>query len=417
MTGAKVPQRRPTSLGTGKSPIATNKSQAELEKSPPSVVTRTNNVSTVSNKRTRTETSAEGGSGAKRQKPRQTPPPSHRATDTTPNPLASVAELERLIQLNPAVRKYVQYQWNVNREFQDFDQPEVIVEQLSNNNQIWESAHDALADIHNQKGDCKQWNEVWDEKRKMPRLPTSAQLQALRYTCTERGADLSELLSTKFDEAELLWFIDGGSPPAFWLGARLDDPDFRESYMAAGTHNKASHVDVSNLANLIQQVFSAGLQSFGVPSVVRSVAQQERGRPRRPTFDKDPAKLDSEGEGARVSTNATAVLRQPHQLTVSNQRQQQALTTSAAPSGARLETTDTPLSASHFQIPTPRRRVFGAVPTTPSKGSHPLTPTPPTARTEEPAASIAPSGRKEGWPPMMARLVQTEEPLSSKEAC
>ena len=278
-------------------------SHADLERSLPSLFARPEDSSTSRNKRRKAESSplgpAEDGTAAKRRKPHQSP--SSQPSDET-HPPTPQSKLEDLIRQDRAIQHYVEYQWNFNRTFQDFDLPEIIVEELSrsrkgksldgsaSNHTIIKAANRALTDIQTQKGIFKRWSEAWDEDRKMPRLPTSAQLQALRYIQVKSGPGLPQYQAVRFDNAELRWFIDGGSPPAFWHGAQLDDPTFRAAYMA-GTDvvNKAAHADASRVANLIKLVFSDGVQRSGIATLSLSTSQQGRGRLRRPVFPIDPA--------------------------------------------------------------------------------------------------------------------------------
>ena len=100
--------------------------------------------------------------------------------------------------------------------FQDFDSPEVIVEELSRSRKgksldgnasdhtIVKSVNLALNDIKTRKGVFTRWDQAWDKDRKMPRLPTSAQLQALRYIRVKGGPDLPKHQVMRFDNAELL---------------------------------------------------------------------------------------------------------------------------------------------------------------------------------------------------------------------
>ncbi len=216
----------------------------------------------------------------------------NRATKRRRRP-SNHATLEEMIKGNANVQRYVEYQWNYNRDFLDFDHPQVIIDELNrtssattipSNHTLWKSTTRALADVANYIPRDDKWDKIWGEKAKLPRLPTSAQLQALRYLEVGKGPMLPLQLVKKFIDAQLLWYVDGGSPSPFWEGARLDDPNFRDQYMLGAeiTKPRTKAPDVSQLPELIRAVFPA--RPEGIDFYHFEPPFYGQGWPRRPTL-------------------------------------------------------------------------------------------------------------------------------------
>ncbi len=210
-------------------------------------------------------------------------------------------ELEDLIAENDYIRIYVTYQWNFNRAFQHFHPPAVIIDELSRSSAwdvprrhtIHKRIMETLAPIRSAVADHNHWTEVWGSNESpMPRIPTSARLQALRYLDLDQGVELDASLSARFNEAQLRWHLDGTPPPAFWKGARLDDPDFREKHMAGMEPSKEPSVDGERLVDLIRDVFPTrpdGVEIIRSSNSAQGQEPQPRPVPNPPPSAKAPA--------------------------------------------------------------------------------------------------------------------------------
>ncbi|KAK4152300.1 hypothetical protein C8A00DRAFT_35043 [Chaetomidium leptoderma] len=187
------------------------------------------------------------------------------------------AELEALISEHPPISEYVSFHWYFNRRLEDFDPPQIIIDELArsapdtsqSNHTIWKSLVKPLGEIqkHVQGPNQNRWDQVWGTTVKMPRLPTSTQLQALRYLDQKKGPVIGDALLARFKNADLLWFANGGPPTEFWRGAMLDDPTWRLEYMEKGENTPSSAIDTSGLIDLMKEVFPsrpAGLKMLNV---------------------------------------------------------------------------------------------------------------------------------------------------------
>lgn len=214
------------------------------------------------------------------------PSPKRARTSTSTSPKD---ELEDMIEDNEYVRAYVTYQWNFNRDFQKFDSPTSIIDELSRSatlvsaarkHTIHKRAMETLGLVRSAIADHNHWTEVWGGKQPaMPRIPTSARLQALRYLDLERGVELDAPLSARFHDTKLRWHLNGTRPPPFWEGAKLDDPDFRDKHMTGVEPSRPPTVDGKRLVALIRAVFPtrpAGVEVLKISKSAQGQAQDRR---------------------------------------------------------------------------------------------------------------------------------------------
>ncbi|KAJ4307175.1 hypothetical protein N0V88_000554 [Collariella sp. IMI 366227] len=186
--------------------------------------------------------------------------------ETAP-PSKAEAELNRLIKEHPfTIGRYVTWQWNWNREYRDYDDPAVIVQELartpgpspSSTHAIFASFKRALSCIYEWKLKRKSWDDVmlgWGAR--MPRLPTSQQVKALRYLhpCS-RG--FPETIVNHARLADLEWLLWDGPQPTFWRGVPIDDEEWRSTKMNPGRpqcHLPVEESKLKALPGLIKAVF------------------------------------------------------------------------------------------------------------------------------------------------------------------
>ncbi|KAK3901304.1 hypothetical protein C8A05DRAFT_35024 [Staphylotrichum tortipilum] len=221
-------------------------------------------------------------------------------------------ELEEMIEDYDYVRLYVTYQWNFNRAFKEFHSPVAVIGELSRsagyeaarNHTIHKRIMETLALFRSAVADHDHWTDVWDRKTPtMPRIPTSARLQALRYLDLDLGVGVDAPLAARFHDSQLRWYFDGTAPPRFWEGAKLDDPEFRERYMTGPESTKEPPIDGQRLVQLIRAVFPE--RPAGVE--ILKVSQSTRGHDRKaPPAPATTTKSATSGAGGSLQANSGA---------------------------------------------------------------------------------------------------------------
>jgi hypothetical protein len=203
-------------------------------------------------------------------------------------------ELEQLRQTWPnSVGVYVEYNYRYNSDLRDFHDPAEVIPELQRSaptksgHRAHRDATTSLADIRKWKSRHLTWSQAFEAEGKMPWIAHSARLQTLRYLDTS-SFDIDRNMHAKFDQADLLWLIDGGCPTTFWNGAVLDDMNWRKEHMVDAprarnsSKDSPSGADLNRVIGLMKVVFPHRMRqdlTSGTPSRQTNLPQ-----PWRPIF-------------------------------------------------------------------------------------------------------------------------------------
>jgi hypothetical protein len=158
--------------------------------------------------------------------------------ESTTTITAEEEELNDLIEQYPlSIGRFITLQWNFNRSLRKpYEDPVVIIGELARStskgasHRIWRNLMSAIQSIAAWKEDHATWKDARANK-KMPRLPTFTQIQALRYIDAD-NEDMPGYIVSALSRIKLYWVLTGNSPTRFWRDAHLDDCEWRERHMA-----------------------------------------------------------------------------------------------------------------------------------------------------------------------------------------
>ena len=157
------------------------------------------------------------------------------------------AELDLMIQIDTsgAIQQFQKWYRAYDRALEGLDEEKVaiILRELgrssvgtpaSSRHAAWKVAQSSLRFVRRWMRNKKNWSDAFQSpygENHMPYMPTSTALLALRYL--DLGtANLPETIQKQFNAASLGWHLSGtGEPPDWWVGAKLDDEDWRRRYM------------------------------------------------------------------------------------------------------------------------------------------------------------------------------------------
>jgi hypothetical protein len=193
-----------------------------------------------------------------------------------------------------SIPAYIRYQWKWNRSMIDFHDPMDIVPYLEkskagidrSSHRVWRDLRNALIDIATWKAGHQSWESAEKNSGKlMPGLPTSGQIQAIRYL-SDKTHEVPHDMRTYLQNADLLWIVDGDRPTDFWKGAMLDSRSWRASHMDLTKLSKPKEVDIDTVRALVgalKRIFLAHVDKEGV------AIPTSTGRPVRPIFTEQPS--------------------------------------------------------------------------------------------------------------------------------
>jgi hypothetical protein len=203
-------------------------------------------------------------------------------------PTNEETELDELIEKYPkSIGRYAEYQWNRNREFQQYDDPDTVIRLLGSANAKNPSAHPLWRTVKTSMRRIARWKRghtTWKQarrRRRVPFVPTSAELGVILYLKPEING-YPDQLSDAMRAVNLDW-LAGGPWTRFWNGALFDDPEWRAKHMVADRRRakqcEVPDADIAKVEDLLKAVLPKR-----PAGVVKYKHRSERCWPPRPGF-------------------------------------------------------------------------------------------------------------------------------------
>ncbi len=222
------------------------------------------------------------------------------------------AELDLMIQMDTSGATQQFQEWHraydPNLEGLDEEKVAIILRELgrssvgtpaSSRHAAWKVAQSSLRFVRRWMRNKNNWSDAFQSpygENHMPYMPTSTALLALRYL--DLGtANLPETIQKQFNAASLGWHLSRtGEPPDWWVGAKLDDEDWRIRYMQPAAKPRRIFLNFGPISHYMVLSFRGDATKLNTAVVeqTESNVNDNEGKSRR----RDPSP-DYEGKSRR----------------------------------------------------------------------------------------------------------------------